>query len=78
MALKDMKVTTSTVFLALNRNGLVKATKTKSDLRRDEIGVLLRLRIPTSAFQSPYIEANINVPGHAVVVPEIEAEVIEP
>lgn len=78
MALKSLKVTTTTVFIALNRKGFVKATKSRSSLARDEIGVMLKLSVPESAFRSPVVEANIVVPHHAVEVPELTAEIVEP
>lgn len=62
-------------YLVFNRSGLVKATKGRSSLARDEIGVLVNIEIPDSAFRSPDIAANLVVPDHAIDVPEIEMDV---
>ena len=66
------------IYLALNAKGLVKATKGKSTLARDEIGVMLTLEVPDSAFRYPDIAASLIVPETAVDVPEIEIAVEEP
>ncbi|MCR4297238.1 MAG: hypothetical protein NUV75_00585 [Gallionella sp.] len=64
------------IFLALNKNGLVKATKGRSSLARSEIGIMLSLEVPDSAFISPFISASLKVPAHAVEVPEIAVDVV--
>ena len=67
----------TTVFLALNKRGLVKATKGRAGLGRDEIGVMLTVSVPDKAFLSPYVSASLDVPDHAVEVPEILIDVAE-
>jgi hypothetical protein len=66
------------IFLALNRRGFVKATKGKSGLAVDEIGVMLSITVPDSSFRSPTLAATLDVPEHAVVVPELKIEVADP
>lgn len=65
------------VFLALNRNGLVKATKGVSSLARDEIGVRLNITVPDSSFRSPHVDVNLTVPDEAVIQPKIDVEIVE-
>lgn len=66
----------TTAYLILNRKGPVFIRKNKPSLRRDEIAVGIRLDIPDSAFRSPIIMADLKVPDHAVIVPEITVEVL--
>lgn len=65
------------VHLVMNRRGVVRMTKNKPDLARDEIAVGIRLEVPDSAFLAPLIYADLTVPDHAVIVPEVKVE-IEP
>ena len=75
MTPKNKRSMKAQVFLALNQKGLVKATKSRSSLARDEIGVMLNLEVPISAFAAPFVTANLAVPGHAVEVPEVTVKV---
>lgn len=68
----------ATIHLVIARRGVIRMTKNKPDLARDEIGVGLRLSIPDSAFLAPFVFADLDVPEHAVVVPEICVEFEEP
>lgn len=68
----------TTVYLTLKKNGSVRATKNMPALARDEIAIGVRLEAPDSAFESPVVFADLTVPDHAVVVPEVVVEVVEP
>ena len=68
----------TTIFLAVNRYGLAKATKNKPSLARDQIAIAVKLSIPDSAFRSPIIEATLDVPDHAIIAPELVIEIVEP
>jgi hypothetical protein len=67
-----------TVYIAMNRKGAVRMTKGKPALRSDEIAIGITVEVPDSAFRAPIIMADLKVPDHAVMVPEISVEVIEP
>jgi hypothetical protein len=67
----------TTVYVILGRKGATRMTKNKPDLRRDEIAIGLRLEVPDSAFRAPLVMADLTIPDHAVIVPEISVEVIE-
>lgn len=67
----------TTVYIAFNKKGAARLTKTKPHLAREEIAVGVRIEIPDTAFLAPIIFADLVVPEHAVLVPEVSIEVEE-
>jgi len=65
------------IHLVMNKRGVVRMTKNKPDLARDEIAIGLRLSVPDSAFLAPIVFADLDVPEHAVIVPEVRVELDE-
>lgn len=68
----------TTAFIILKKSGPVRMTKGKPSLGRDEIAIGVRLEVPDSAFRAPLVMADLVVPDHAVQVPEVHVEVVEP
>jgi hypothetical protein len=66
-----------TVHLIANSKGIVRMTKGIPSLRRDEIAVAVRVTIPADCFRSPLLTVNIDVPSDRIIIPTIEAEVLE-
>ena len=67
----------TTAYIVLNRRGAARLTKGKPHLARDEIAIGLRLEVPDSAFLAPIVLADLTVPDHAVIVPEVSVELVD-
>lgn len=67
-----------TVYLVANDEGILRMTKRPPTLNREEIGVSVRIAIPDSCFRSPLVSVSIDVPADRVIIPSIEAEVLDP
>jgi hypothetical protein len=66
-----------TVFLAVDRSGVVRMTKRWPSLSRDEIGVKITVNVPDTAFRSPVIAASLDVPEDRTIQPDIDITVDE-
>lgn len=63
-------------YLVADSVGVVRMTKRAPVLGRREIGVMVRVTIPDSAFKAPYVQATLNVPEDSVIQPVVEMEVV--
>ncbi len=63
-----------TIFLTLDRNGVVKMTKEKVKLGMGQRAVKLNILVPDAAFaEPPILDAELDVPAKNLIAPEPEA-----
>lgn len=55
------------LFAIVDKRGFVKATKRSTSVGRREIGVMITVEIPDSAFDDGFLHATITVPDSAFV-----------
>lgn len=56
------------LFATFDKRGFIKATKGAASVGRKEIGVLITVDIPDSAFDDGFLHATISVPDSAFVL----------
>lgn len=61
-------------YLKVTKNGSVNTTKTRPDLKFDEVAVLVNVELPDILFQKPQITATIAVPSDNVTPYMLTAE----
>lgn len=66
-----------TCFIVMSEYGIQRMTKRQGGLKRGEVAVKIRMAIPEQCFAEPDISVNIDVPLTAVIVPQVEVEVLE-
>lgn len=65
------------LYLAINSNGTARVTKTRSQLKFDEVEIALKLDIPDALFEKPRLEATVVVPKEAINPLQIECDVAD-
>lgn len=65
-------------YLIADAHGIVRMTKRAPSLSRNEIGVMVAVTIPKTAFKAPYLLAVLDVPEESVMQPVIEMVVVDP
>lgn len=66
------------VYLISDAHGIVRMTKRAPSLARNEIGIMVAITIPATAFKAPYVQALLVVPEEAVIQPAVEMTVVDP
>jgi hypothetical protein len=61
--------------IVMSKFGIERMTKRPGNLKRGEIAVRVRLRVPASAFTDPDVSAEIDVPESAIIHPRVEVTV---
>lgn len=56
------------LFATFDKRGFIKATKNAASVGRKEIGVMITVDIPDSAFDDGFLHATISVPDSAFVL----------
>ena len=64
-------------WLTINSRGSARLTKSKPDLRWDEVSISLEVNLPNELFNRPRLEAKIDIPQEAVGPEVIDSNVIE-
>ena len=65
-------------YVVFDNSGAVRMTKKHSpSMYRSEVAVGFTVDIPDTAFRSPTISVNLDIPEDRVMLPEIEATVAE-
>lgn len=64
-------------FLVVNQKGSTRTTKTRPDLKWNEISIQMNLELPDMLFKKPQLSANIIIPGKAVSQKDISSEVTD-
>ena len=67
----------ASVYLIADRKGVVRMTKTRPALHRQEIAVQLNITIPDSSFLAPFLTASLNVAESQVIQPIVELEITD-
>jgi hypothetical protein len=62
-----------TIYLAINRTGVVRMTKRPSLLYLDEVGVKLTVQVPDASFRPSLLEATLEVSEVVTVEEALEA-----
>jgi hypothetical protein len=63
----------TSIYLTINKRGISKMTKERPSLSQDERAVRLNISVPDAVFAAPPIlDADLEVPASALVVPEPE------
>jgi hypothetical protein len=63
-----------TIYLAINRTGVVRMTKRPPSLYRDEVGVKLTVQVPDASFRPSLLEATLEVSEAAIIQPVVTVE----
>jgi hypothetical protein len=64
-------------FLIVNKKGSCRTTKTRPDLKWDEIAIQMNIELPDMLFKKPQLSANIIVPEKSVSQKEIDVEMTD-
>lgn len=65
-------------YIVVSKYGIERMTKRRGTLKRGEIGVKVRLVLPTAVFDEPDVQATIVVPDAAIIKPDVEVTVLDP
>ena len=64
-------------YVVMSQYGVERMTKKKGSLKRGEISVRIRIRVPSHVFDEPTVSAEINVPESCINRPDVVLEPIE-